>query len=71
MKVSPDLKQRSHSSTLESYNDALIPMSRMLMSPLIREPFSRTFSTPPSNMQRMAFLMYSWPWILGAKERAS
>lgn len=41
------------------------------MSPLMRDPFSRTFSTPPSNIHRMAFLMYSWPWILGAKERDS
>ncbi len=41
------------------------------MSPLMRDPFSSTFSTPPSNMQRIAFFMYSCPWMLGARERAS
>lgn len=46
-------------------------MRRMLMSPRMRDPFSRTFSTPPSSKQRMAFLMYWWPWMLGASELAS
>lgn len=36
--------------------------------PLSLVPFGSTFSTPPSNMQRRAFLMYSWPWILGARD---
>lgn len=37
----------------------------------MREPFSKTFSTPPRSIHRMAFFMYSWPWILGARERAN
>lgn len=38
------------------------------MSPLMRVPLSSTFSTPPSSMHRIAFLMYSCPWILGARD---
>jgi len=69
----PNKVQQNHGSTLCDHcrNKMAVPMSRMLMSPLMREPFSRIFSTPPSSMHRMAFLMYWWPWILGAREWAS
>ena len=39
--------------------------------PLSLVPLGKIFSTPPSNMQRMAFLMYPWPWIDGASDRAN
>ena len=39
--------------------------------PLMRVPLSSIFSTPPSSMQRTAFLIYSWPCIDGAKDFAS
>lgn len=36
--------------------------------PLNRVPFGRTFSTPPKSRHKMALLIYSCPWIEGAKD---
>lgn len=38
-------------------------------NPLSLVPFSRTFSVPPTSMQRTAFLMNSCPWMEGASDR--
>ncbi|KAH3688520.1 hypothetical protein WICPIJ_000510 [Wickerhamomyces pijperi] len=37
------------------------PTMRMLISPLKCAPLAKFFSTPPNNINKMAFLMYSWP----------
>lgn len=34
-------------------------------------PLSKFFSTPPNNINKTAFLIYSWPQIEGARELAS
>ena len=39
--------------------------------PLSLVPLGNTFSFPPSNIHNTAFLMYSCPWIEGARERPS
>jgi hypothetical protein len=39
--------------------------------PRSRVPLGRTFSTPPSNMHKMAFFMYSCPWMEGASDLLS
>merc|ERR1719219_978430 len=44
------------------------PMRRILTSPLSLVPLGRFFSTPPRSMHRRAFLMYSWPWMDGARD---
>ena len=61
----------SHSTSPSCLPCLSTPISKMLMSPRIRLPFSRTFSTPPSSMHRRAFLMNSCPWMLGARDLAS
>ena len=61
-------------STSETSSPSLPPLtlpSTLNPHPLSRVPFSKTFSTPPRSMHRMAFLMCSWPWMEGARERAS
>jgi hypothetical protein len=44
------------------------PTMRRLMSPRICVPFGRFFSAPPRRRRRMARLIYSWPYIEGAKD---
>ena len=39
--------------------------------PRILVPFSSTRSQPPNSIHNTAFLMYSWPWIVGARDLLS
>merc|ERR1719186_2151800 len=47
------------------------PMSSTLTSPLSLVPLGRFFSTPPRSIHSRAFLMYSCPWMEGARDLAN
>mmetsp|Transcript_29867 Transcript_29867/g.86777 ORF Transcript_29867/g.86777 Transcript_29867/m.86777 type:complete len:230 (-) Transcript_29867:846-1535(-) len=47
------------------------PTSRMLMSPRRWVPLGKFFSVPPTICSSMPAFTFSWPQMLGAKDRAS